>query len=67
MKEASTLEGKHNSLRASIGIRQATKDKLDKNRAPGQSYDGFLRQLIDMWEEAKKARQEYIFDPVKVR
>ena len=37
-------------LRTTIGLKMATKDKLDKNRAPGQCYDGFLCQLVDLWE-----------------
>ena len=38
--------------RTTIGIRQATKGKLDKNRAPGQCYDGFIWQLVDLWERS---------------
>jgi hypothetical protein len=34
-----------------IGIKKATKEKLDRKRAPGQCYDGFLCQLIDLWDE----------------
>jgi len=37
--------------RSTIGLKMSTKKKLDKNRAPGQCYDGFLCQLVDMWEE----------------
>ena len=37
--------------RTTIGLRITTKDKLDKNRAPGQCYDGFICQLVDLWEE----------------
>jgi hypothetical protein len=37
--------------RSTIGLRVSTKEKLDKSRAPGQCYDGFLCQMIDMWEE----------------
>ncbi len=36
--------------RTTIGIKMNTKDKLDKNRAPGQCYDGFICQLVDLWE-----------------
>jgi hypothetical protein len=36
--------------RSTIGLRVSTKEKLDQNRAPGQSYDGFLCQMVDMWE-----------------
>ena len=38
-------------LRSTIGLRVSTKKKLDMNRAPGQCYDGFLCQLVEMWEE----------------
>ena len=37
-------------LRTTIGLKMATKTKLDKNRAPGQCYDGFICQLVDLWE-----------------
>ena len=37
--------------RTTIGLKSATKDKLDKNRAPGQCYDGFIYQLVDLWEK----------------
>ena len=33
-----------------IAIHQSIKDKLDKNRAPGQCYNGFICQLVDLWE-----------------
>jgi hypothetical protein len=36
--------------RTTIGIKKATKAKLDADRAPGQCYDGFLCQLIEFWE-----------------
>ncbi len=42
--------------RTTIGLRVSTKEKLDKNRAPGQCYDGFLCQLVDMWEEIHQGR-----------
>jgi len=37
--------------RSTIGVRNSTKAKLDRSRAPGQCYDGFLCQLVDMWDE----------------
>lgn len=37
--------------RTTIGLRETTKTKLDSNRAPGQCYDGFLCQLVDLWEK----------------
>jgi hypothetical protein len=33
-----------------IAIWKSTKEKLDENRAPGQCYNGFICQLIDLWE-----------------
>ena len=39
------------TLRSTIGLKMSTKEKLDKNRAPGQSYDGFICQLVGRWEE----------------
>jgi len=41
-----------------IAIWKSTKDKLDKNRAPGQCYNGFICQLVDLWE---KTGEEKIF------
>ena len=48
MNEVSTLEVRRAFLRTTIGLKQATKSMLDKNRAPGQCYDGFIRQLVDL-------------------
>ncbi len=42
--------------RSTIGLRVSTKEKLDRSRAPGQCYDGFLCQLVDMWEEVNQDR-----------
>ena len=39
--------------RSTIGLRVSTKEKLDQNRAPGQCYDGFIWQLVDLWEETR--------------
>jgi hypothetical protein len=47
------------TLRSTIGLKMSTKEKLDKNRAPGQSYDGFLCQLVDRWEEANSNNNEF--------
>jgi hypothetical protein len=35
-----------------IGLKKATKEKLDRARAPGQCYDGFLCQLVDFWQQS---------------
>jgi hypothetical protein len=44
------------ALRKSIGLKRATKAKLDRNRAPGQCYDGFVCQLVDLWEKTNERR-----------
>ena len=54
-------------LSTSIGLKRATKAKLDRNRAPGQCYDGFLCQLVDLWEKVEAGRQDYLVDPKKGR
>jgi hypothetical protein len=41
----------NNKLFTSIAIWKSTKEKLDRNRAPGQCYNGFICQLVDMWEQ----------------
>ena len=43
---------KSNETRTTVGVKQSTKDKLDRNRAPGQCYDGFICQLVDLWEQS---------------
>ncbi len=45
--------------RTTIGLKNSTKEKLDKNRAPGQCYDGFLCQLLDLWEETTNGDTRY--------
>ena len=42
---------------ATIGLGKYTKVNLDKNRALGQYYDGFICQLIDLWEKTKRRNQ----------
>ena len=37
-----------------IAVNKATKSRLDDNRAPGQCYNGFICQLIDLWEHVKR-------------
>ena len=51
-----------NNSRSTIGLKKATKDRLDKNRAPGQCYDGFICQLVDLWEKIKESKKGYILN-----
>jgi len=37
-----------------IAVWESTKNKLDKHRAPGQCYNGFICQLLDLWEESNR-------------
>jgi len=55
------------NARVTIGLTKATKEKLDRNRAPGQCYDGFICQLVDLWEKIKDSKQEYILNTSKGR
>jgi hypothetical protein len=43
-------------LTTTIAIHKSTKEKLDKNRAPGQCYNGFLCQLIELWEKTGEGK-----------
>ena len=44
----------HKTQRTTVALKKATKAKLDSNRAPGQCYDGFISQLVDMWEGSSR-------------
>ena len=44
-------------LRTTIGLKKSTKTSLDRYRAPGQSYDGFVRQLLSLWKTLQKENQ----------
>ena len=40
-----------NKPTTTISVWKTTKGKLDKNKAPGQCYSGFICQLVDLWEQ----------------
>ena len=40
-------------LRSTIGLKVSTKERMDRCRAPGQCYDGFIQQMVDHWEKSK--------------
>ena len=48
---------KSNEARTTVGVKQSTKDMLDRNRAPGQCYDGFICQLVDLWEKSGDSKR----------
>jgi hypothetical protein len=37
--------------RTMVGLKTATKRRLSDNRFPGQSHDGFICQLLDLWQK----------------
>jgi hypothetical protein len=37
--------------RTTVSISKTTKARLDQWRATGQCYDGFLCQLVNLWEQ----------------
>ncbi len=37
--------------RLTISILRRTKDSLDSIKHPGQSYDGLIQELIELWEK----------------
>ncbi|MDD2251617.1 MAG: hypothetical protein PHQ10_01460 [Dehalococcoidales bacterium] len=45
------MKAKSRRTHGTIGLKSSTKAMLDRSRAPGQCYDGFLCQLMDVWEK----------------
>jgi hypothetical protein len=51
IKDQSGSTSIHSGInRTTIALQKDTKEKLDNSRAPGQCYDGFIRELVDYWE-----------------
>ena len=44
--------------RTTIGLRKATKTRLDKGKAYGQCYDGFVCELLGLWEKVHTPETE---------
>ncbi len=42
----------------SVRISPETFDRLTKLKAPKQAYDGFIMQLLDLWEEKLKKEEK---------
>ena len=42
------------SKRTTIAILERTKDDLDSVKHPGQTYDGVIQELIDLWKKVKE-------------
>jgi hypothetical protein len=38
------------AVHTSIAIQKETRERLNNCRAPGQSYEGFISELIEYWE-----------------
>ena len=45
----------YRTRRTCLGLKISTKNKLDRLREPGQSYDKFICQLLDSWKGAKRS------------
>ena len=45
-------------MRTTIALNKSTKAELSRIKAPGQCYDGFLRQLIEAWENSNAEQPE---------
>jgi hypothetical protein len=61
--QAKEFKVNHNNIssdRTTIGITKATQQRLNQNRAPGQCYDGFICQLIELWEQHQESKLGYI-------
>jgi len=43
---------------APIRVRKETRDRLHSIKNPGQTLDGIITQLIDLWEKLKKPKEE---------
>jgi hypothetical protein len=48
------------SPRTTVSVSKATKARMDKWRATGQCYDGFLCQIVDLWEKMHNSNPETI-------
>ena len=40
--------------RGHISLNSQTKDTLDSIKAPGQSYDGVIQQLVKLWQQERE-------------
>lgn len=49
MERRSVPNGKMS--RTTVALKHTTKTRLDQNKSPGQCYDGFIGQLVDLWEK----------------
>ncbi len=38
------------NVHTTIALQKNTKERLKDRKAPGQCYDGFIRELVDYWE-----------------
>jgi hypothetical protein len=59
-KEFKAKNDKMPLARTTIGITKSTHERLNKNRAPGQCYDGFICQLIELWEKNQEGKLDYV-------
>ncbi|GAI94415.1 unnamed protein product, partial [marine sediment metagenome] len=60
--------GRYNpSMRSTvlIRVRKETREKLHSVKNPGQTLDGFITQMIDLWEKQRKQEAVAVADREK--
>jgi len=45
------VDEKKEKKHITIAVLQQTKDALDSVKHPGQTYDGMIQELIDLWKK----------------
>jgi hypothetical protein len=53
--------------RTTVSLNKNTKARLDKWRANGQCYDGFLCELVSLWERTHDPDNRYQTDAIMRR
>ncbi len=49
-KSSEFTDGYPSKIHTTIALQKNTKERLKDRKAPGQCYDGFIRELVDYWE-----------------
>jgi hypothetical protein len=47
-----------NKQRVSLNISREVKEKLDQVKHTGQSYDGFIQELLAFWKNKRETKEE---------
>jgi hypothetical protein len=52
-----------NRKTTTIGLTKKTKGRLSVLKAPGQSYNGFIGELVGLWEDTRTKTKEIVRRP----